>query len=112
MFLMSTIDIDALNHLIDSLLSGVEPSRDDILSIYNDGGIWNYISSAIGLLFFIPSLSISIRRLHDSGHSGWWMLPIIILFSACYIGYIVMLIFALQPSQPTENKYGPVPNLE
>jgi len=50
----------------------------------------------------IPSLSSLIRRLHDTGRSGWWYwIGLIPLF-----GPISMLIFTVEDSQPGENRYG------
>ena len=111
-WLQSSMNTEVYYDLLESLQSGVIPSNFSAASIYTDGGTSAIIYTVISVLFFIPNLAISIRRLHDSGHSGWWMLLILILFPACDIGDIIMLVFAIQPSQPTENKYGPVPNLE
>jgi uncharacterized membrane protein YhaH (DUF805 family) len=53
----------------------------------------------------IPSISSLIRRLHDTGRSGWWFwIGLIPLF-----GPISMLIFTLEDSQPGANRYGPNP---
>jgi uncharacterized membrane protein YhaH (DUF805 family) len=53
----------------------------------------------------IPSLSSLIRRLHDTGRSGWWFwIGLIPLF-----GPVSMLIFTVENSQPGENRYGPNP---
>lgn len=52
-------------------------------------------------IFFIPLLSLMIRRIQDTGNSGWWVLLIIVP----YIGSFVMFIFAVLPSQPHPNKY-------
>lgn len=49
-----------------------------------------------------PSIAVSIRRLHDTGRSGWWYL----INAIPYIGGIVFLIFTLLPSQPEDNPYG------
>ena len=50
----------------------------------------------------IPSLSSLIRRLHDTGRSGWWLwINLIPLF-----GPISLLIFTVEDSQPSENGYG------
>ena len=54
-------------------------------------------------VFLIPLLSQQIRRLHDIGVSGWWVL--IGLFVP-YIGGFILLIMSLLPSQPHPNKYG------
>ena len=49
----------------------------------------------ISLAFLLPNLAVSVRRIHDSGHNGWWIL--------CPI-YNIVLMFL--PSNPSENKYG------
>ena len=51
---------------------------------------------------FLPSLAVSIRRLHDSGKSGWWFLILFIPF----FGWIVFLVFMLLPSDDGANQYG------
>jgi uncharacterized membrane protein YhaH (DUF805 family) len=53
----------------------------------------------------LPSLAVSIRRLHDSGKSGAWILIGLIPF----IGAIVLLVFMCTDSQPNDNQYGPNP---
>lgn len=57
------------------------------------------------LLSFIPAMAISIRRLHDTGKSGWYYLLSVIP----YIGWVVVLIFTVQDSEPMQNKWGPNP---
>lgn len=108
----STIDVDVRQELLESLAHGVMPTNFEILSLFTDHGTSFFVSGAIGLLFFLPNLAISIRRMHDTGRSGWWLLLCFILIPLCYLGFLLMLIFYLQPSQPATNKYGPVPNLE
>ena len=55
----------------------------------------------------IPSLSGLIRRLHDTGRSGWWFWIGLIPFGA-----VVLLVFTLQDSQPGDNPYGPNPKYQ
>jgi len=57
------------------------------------------------LAIFIPHLSVSVRRLHDVGKSGWMLLISLIPL----IGPIWLLILMVTDSQPGENKYGPNP---
>lgn len=57
------------------------------------------------LAVLIPSLAVSVRRLHDTNRSGWWMLIGLIPL----IGAIVLLVFAVQDSQVGDNQYGPNP---
>ena len=47
-----------------------------------------------GLAVLIPGIAVTVRRLHDTGRSGWWMLVSLIPF-----GGLVVLFFALQDSQ-------------
>jgi uncharacterized membrane protein YhaH (DUF805 family) len=57
---------------------------------------------ALGLL--VPSLAVSVRRLHDTDRSGWWLLLGLIPF-----GGIVVLVFECLDGQPGPNRYGPSP---
>ncbi len=68
--------------------------------------VWTGISYLWSLFIFLPSFGLLFRRLHDTGRSGWnWLwsfLPI--------IGWIILIVYLCTDSQPTPNKYGPVPN--
>lgn len=57
-------------------------------------------------LLFLPGLAVSIRRLHDSGKSGWWFLILLIPL----VGWIVFLVFMLLPSDEGTNRYGRPPD--
>ena len=57
------------------------------------------------LASFIPALAITIRRLHDTGKSGWFYLISFIP----YIGGIILLIFVVQDSENMYNKWGANP---
>lgn len=63
------------------------------------------ISYIVSLILFLPSLGVMIRRLHDTGKSGWWCLLNLIPG----LGTLILLIFCVQPSQPFPNQYGDVP---
>ena len=56
------------------------------------------------LAMFIPSLAVTVRRLHDSDKSGWWLLIGLIPF-----GGFVTLIFTLMDGTPGPNRYGEDP---
>lgn len=66
-------------------------------------------SGPVGLLaslvFFLPSIAIAIRRLHDIGRTGWWMLLVFIPL----IGWIVLIVFYCTKSEASPNKWGPEP---
>jgi uncharacterized membrane protein YhaH (DUF805 family) len=57
------------------------------------------------LAFFIPSLAVAVRRLHDIGQSGWTILVAFIPF----LGAITLLIMFLVDGEGGDNKYGPNP---
>ncbi|WP_292207694.1 DUF805 domain-containing protein, partial [Mesorhizobium sp.] len=57
------------------------------------------------LATFLPGLGMTVRRLHDIGLSGWLYLLILIPS----IGSLIILVFALIPTQERENQWGPVP---
>ncbi|MEM6785180.1 MAG: DUF805 domain-containing protein [Bacteroidota bacterium] len=56
------------------------------------------------LAMFIPQLAVSVRRLHDLGKSGWWMLLTFVPF-----GSWVLLVFFVQDGTDGDNVYGPDP---
>ena len=58
------------------------------------------------LAVLIPSLAVTVRRLHDTGRSGWWIFITFIPF----IGAIWLLVLLVMDSQAGKNKYGPKPN--
>jgi len=57
----------------------------------------------LGIL--IPTLAVGVRRLHDTGRSGWFLLISLIPL----VGGIVLLVFTVQDSAPGSNTYGPNP---
>jgi uncharacterized membrane protein YhaH (DUF805 family) len=57
------------------------------------------------LAILLPAIGVSIRRLHDTGRSGWWLLLVLIPF----IGPLVLLVFFVMDSTPGDNQYGPNP---
>lgn len=58
---------------------------------------------ALGII--VPTLALTVRRLHDAGYSGLLAL----LFLVPYVGGLVIMIFALMPSSAAGAKYDPVP---
>jgi len=67
--------------------------------------------SILGLVYavlvIIPGIAVGVRRLHDTGRTGWWMLIAFIPL----VGAIVLIVFFVFDSQPGDNKYGPNPKL-
>lgn len=57
---------------------------------------------------FLPAIGVTVRRLHDTGRSGWWSLIGIIPI----VGLLVLAIFLLLDSQAGKNSYGPNPKFD
>ena len=57
------------------------------------------------LAVLLPVLGVTVRRLHDTGRTGWWVLAMLIPV----IGFIVWIIFMVLEGQPGDNEYGPNP---
>lgn len=68
-------------------------------------GSWRIIYYLYTLAIFLPSLAVLVRRLHDIGRTGWWMLIVLVPL----LGWIVLIIYACTDSQDRENAYGPNP---
>lgn len=54
------------------------------------------------LVFFIPTIAVATRRLHDTGRSGWWQL----LWFIPIIGWIILVVFLAQQTSPQNNQWG------
>ncbi len=62
-------------------------------------GLWLTVWLIIELALILPTISVAVRRLHDSNRSGWW----------CWIGVICgpwLFILFLLPSSEGQNQYG------
>ena len=82
--------------ILSSVLSGIyQATQSNIVAV---------ISGIVSLGLLLPTLAVHVRRLHDVGRSGWWLL----LDLTC-IGGIVILIWEIMDSQPGDNQYGPNP---
>ena len=57
------------------------------------------------LVTIVPALAVLVRRLHDTGKSGWWALIGFIPLA----GAVVLLVFTVLDSDAGENKYGESP---
>ena len=64
------------------------------------------LPSIYALAVLLPALGVSIRRLHDTNRSGWWLL--IAFFPL--VGVIVLIVFYAQAGDAGENQFGPDPH--
>lgn len=72
---------------------------------YEIGG--GLFSGLYSLLVLLPSLAVTVRRLHDTGRSGWWLL----LAFLPLVGLVVMLVFLASDSEGGPNRFGPNPKV-
>lgn len=75
---------------------------DGVLGI---GGGVGLLSVVYSLAVLVPGLAVSVRRLHDTGRSGWWLL----IAMVPVIGAIALLVFMAQDGEQGPNQYGPNP---
>ena len=80
---------------------------DGAMGLYSTDARIGVFEGLFILAVFIPSLAVTIRRLHDTNRSAWWFLIAFIPV----VGTIVLIIFFVQPGTLGENKYGPNPKL-
>src|SRR5262245_19847359 len=72
------------------------------MAVLRNTGVLNAIAS---LALFLPSLAVTVRRLHDSAKSGWWILIILVPL----VGSIVLLVMMCLRGTDGPNRFGPQP---
>jgi len=65
-------------------------------------GVGGVLSGLYGLAVLLPGIAVGIRRLHDTGKSGWWLLIAFVPI----VGIIVLVVFWATDSTPGANQYG------
>ena len=69
------------------------------------GFLFGIVSLLYTLVILIPSVTLGIRRLHDIGWSGWWIL----LGLIPVVGAVALIVLHVFDSEPGSNQYGPNP---
>jgi uncharacterized membrane protein YhaH (DUF805 family) len=90
--------------LISALITFVLALIDGFLRITPEGRL-SLLAGLYNLAVLLPSSGVSVRRLHDTGRSGWWSL----IGAIPVLGWVVLLVFLAQDSQPGANQFGPNP---
>jgi len=78
---------------------------DNLIGTFSAESGFGLLSTIYGLAVLIPGLAVCVRRLHDTGRSGWWILIALVPF----VGPIVLLVFMVLDSEAGTNAYGPNP---
>jgi uncharacterized membrane protein YhaH (DUF805 family) len=90
-WVLFTIIVALVAYVIDYALGWTSPD-------YGAGpvsGIWS-------LATLLPNLAVTVRRLHDTGRSGWWYFIILIPL----IGALVLLYWMIKRSDAGTNRFG------
>lgn len=58
------------------------------------------------MVVFLPSLAVSVRRLHDGGRSGWWIFIQLVPF----VGSLILLWWYVLPGDQADNEFGTPPS--
>jgi uncharacterized membrane protein YhaH (DUF805 family) len=90
-FILFNIIINIALGVIDGVTGSFSPETGMGLL----GGIYT-------LAILIPGIAVSVRRLHDTDRSGWWLFIGLIPL----IGAIALLVFMVQDSKPGDNQFG------
>lgn len=93
-FALFSVIISVVLSIIDSAIGTLDSST----------GL-GLLSGIFSLAILIPSIAVSVRRLHDIDRTGWWFL----ISFVPLVGTIVLLVFAARDSTPGSNRYGPNP---
>lgn len=89
----STIDVMFLGGTV-----GSDPTADGLNFNVN----FTILTSIASLVLFLPMLSATVRRLHDTDRSGWWYWIILVPF----VGVILLLVWFCSRSTPGPNRFG------
>ena len=90
MYTLVLIIISFVLGILDGIILG-EAALSQILTFGN----------VFSLMTLVPSISVSVRRLHDIDRSGWWF-----LLAFTVIGLLVLIYWACVASDEGENRYG------
>ena len=98
-------------------------------------GPYGLLTCLLGLALIIPGLAVTVRRLHDTNRSGWWILVVVVPYFIVGImmgmaaasgdmsgmasaglaglvalaGAVAMLVFMVLPGTSGDNRFGPDP---
>jgi uncharacterized membrane protein YhaH (DUF805 family) len=101
-----------LVNVVISIILGIIDTATGTANAFASGGMASYspgiLGSIYGLAVLIPSIAVTVRRLHDTDRSGWWffiqLIPV--------VGGIVILVFACLEGTRGPNRFGADPKLE
>jgi uncharacterized membrane protein YhaH (DUF805 family) len=93
--------------LFSVIISIVLNVLDNLLGLAFIPGSAGWLSLLYSLAVLLPGLGVSVRRLHDTGRTGWWVLIALVPLA----GAIVLIVFAALEGDRGPNAYGPDPKV-
>ena len=91
--------------LFSLIVSLILSAIDALLGTFSSSTNVGLLGGIYGLAIIIPSIAVSVRRLHDIDRTGWWVLISLVPV----IGTIVLLVSAVLDGTPGQNRFGPNP---
>lgn len=88
-----------LGNVLIGILLGI---LDTMTGTYDSEAGMGILGGIYAIAAFIPSITLTVRRLHDTDRAGWWLFIAIIPI----VGFLVLLYFMLTDSDEDENQYG------
>lgn len=98
MFVLVSVLISIVLAIVDTMIGTA--------TVYGDGSMVTFSPGILGGLYslavLIPSIAVTVRRLHDTDRSGWWFLIQLIPL----VGAIVLLVFVCLEGTRGPNRFG------
>ncbi len=94
--------------LFNALISLALASIDNSMGMLDASVGLGVLGGLYTLAVMLPSVTVGVRRLHDTGRSGWWILISLVPI----VGAIVLVIFLATSGQEGDNQFGPDPKVD
>ncbi|HSF78165.1 MAG TPA: DUF805 domain-containing protein [Steroidobacteraceae bacterium] len=91
--------------LINCLIVVVLSVVDTVVGLFSLGNSVGALTGLYWLVVLVPSVAVTVRRLHDTDRSGWWAL----LALLPVLGTIVLFVFCVLDGTPGPNRFGENP---
>ena len=91
--------------LFNIIISCVLTVIDFMVGTYNQAVGIGVLTGIYALAVVIPGIAVSVRRLHDTDRTGWWLLIVLVPI----VGPIVLIVFMCIDGTPGTNRFGPSP---
>lgn len=90
--------------IIDGILGTTVKTVNPMTGLQQSAG-YGYLYILVALGLFLPNISVMVRRLHDTGRSGWWYWLVLIPL----VGAIVLIVWFATKGTTGSNEYGEDP---